>query len=717
MRARSLVSFVAAACAAIGACGVGSAQVLYSENFEDGNAASRWTVSQTGGTNLSDFAYDYSTVSIPSAPNGTGSTGLRYDVNIGPTGAPSAIIAFPNGQSFTPSYTLAFDLWLNVGGEYATSTEFGIFGGGHTSTSIQAPTSANPGVGPSASGIDFALTGDEGAGRDVRAYVDGIERTGSAGTPTAGGYARSTTATQPQDAYMGPYFFGYTGTAPENQRLQMAVTITATQSTWMVNGNTWARTTATTGVGNIMLGYMDLFASIAPSDVFAVYDNVRVTAPLVAPTEQLWAGNGLTAGGAGTWTNMGRSWLVTSGSAPWNWALPTVFEGPGDTVTIDGAVTAGGGLDFRTNGYTITSGSLFLGATTPTDVRRDSQIFDPNASTQVNVASGVTATIASEVRGRMGLTKTGPGKLVLAGPNPVSGATTVQAGTIRLGNQYSLLNSPVSVGSGGSLELDPSLGTGIITPQLTVNGGTVSAPGVTLTVDRDFGIRNLVINSGLISGNPGLDVGVSGTVVMSGSAINAVDVSTLTVQETGTDGGRIDLGIGRINVAAGGITAEALVADIVAGRGDGSWTGATGITSSKAASEVAASNLRAVGWIDDGAGALSVAYAAPGDTNIDWVVDILDVSNLVAAGKFGTSDPATWAEGDFNYDGIVDIQDIADFSATGLYGGPSYNAPAGSAVAAVPEPATAACAGLGLVAAALFARRRAARRGLDGNAP
>ncbi|MFM7413912.1 MAG: autotransporter-associated beta strand repeat-containing protein, partial [Planctomycetota bacterium] len=447
MRARSIVSFVAAACAAIGACGVGSAQVLFSENFNDGNAASRWSTSTAGGTNIADFAFDYSTVGIPSAPNGSGSTGLRFAVNTVAPGVNSAMMAFPNGQNFTPNYTLLFDLWMNVVGATAT-TEFAIFGGGHTSTVIQQPTSTGTNVGPSPNGIDFAVSGDEGAARDIRAYVNGLERTGT--TPeTAGGYARSTTATYTQDEAPAPYFFAYTGDAIENQWMQVSVTVTGTQSTWTMNTNTWARTLAATGTGNIMLGYMDIFTSVAALDIFGVYDNVRVIVPTAPTTQLTWAADGATAGGSGTWVNLGQSWLGVSGSVPWNWALPTIFSGAAGTVTINGAVTAGGGLDFRTDGYTITSGSLFLGATAAvgTNPRQDNQIFDPTASTQVNVASGVTATIASEVRGRMGLTKTGPGKLVLAGPNPVSGATTVQAGTIRLGNQYSLVNSPVSVGS------------------------------------------------------------------------------------------------------------------------------------------------------------------------------------------------------------------------------------------------------------------------------
>ncbi|MFM7243210.1 MAG: PEP-CTERM sorting domain-containing protein, partial [Planctomycetaceae bacterium] len=148
------------------------------------------------------------------------------------------------------------------------------------------------------------------------------------------------------------------------------------------------------------------------------------------------------------------------------------------------------------------------------------------------------------------------------------------------------------------------------------------------------------------------------------------------------------------------------------GRGDGSWTGTSGITSSVAAAEVASSIPRAVGWVDNGDGSLTAAYAAPGDTNIDWSIDILDASNFLALGKFDTGLPATWIEGDFSYDGIVDILDAADFFATGLYDAGNYNtAPGMSGVAAVPEPASwtlLGAAGLGL--AVLRRRGRASTR-------
>jgi hypothetical protein len=161
------------------------------------------------------------------------------------------------------------------------------------------------------------------------------------------------------------------------------------------------------------------------------------------------------------------------------------------------------------------------------------------------------------------------------------------------------------------------------------------------------------------------------------------------------------------------MTATELVAEILEGRGDGSWTGTSGITSSTAAAESAAGTPRAVGWIDNGDGSLTTAYAAPGDTNIDWSIDILDAANFLSGGKFDTGSPAIWFEGDFSYDGVVDILDAADFFATGLYDAGNYNTAPGMSggVAAVPEPS--GLAGIALaVATAVGAVARRKQRDL-----
>ena len=99
-----------------------------------------------------------------------------------------------------------------------------------------------------------------------------------------------------------------------------------------------------------------------------------------------------------------------------------------------------------------------------------------------------------------------------------------------------------------------------------------------------------------------------------------------------------------------------------------------------------------------------VAPAAPGDTNLDGLIDILDASDLLSAGRFDLGGQAGWAEGDFNYDGIVDLLDVAESLSTGLFDAGGYAA--ASDLVAVPEP-TIGMATLAIaVGVALIARGR-----------
>lgn len=106
----------------------------------------------------------------------------------------------------------------------------------------------------------------------------------------------------------------------------------------------------------------------------------------------------------------------------------------------------------------------------------------------------------------------------------------------------------------------------------------------------------------------------------------------------------------------------------------------------------------------------SVIAPASGDTNYDAVVDVLDVLEFLAAGRFDSGELALWREGDFNGDHLVDILDATDMLMAGLYDAGDYRplavglsdavgvglGVAGSldgghefgAVAAVPEPST-----------------------------
>jgi autotransporter-associated beta strand protein len=167
------------------------------------------------------------------------------------------------------------------------------------------------------------------------------------------------------------------------------------------------------------------------------------------------------------------------------------------------------------------------------------------------------------------------------------------------------------------------------------------------------------------------------------------------------NGGLVDVGLGKLTVASGQ-TAPHLVNQIMSGIVSG---GTTGITSSHAA---ATDSAFTVGWIDNGDGSMTFGYAASGDTNLDWSIDILDVANVISSGKVDSGLPASWADGDFNYDGLADILDIADFMSSGLFNAGTYNAPSPS-IAAVPEPAPSAMmlAGLACGGWQMFRRRRA----------
>jgi hypothetical protein len=151
------------------------------------------------------------------------------------------------------------------------------------------------------------------------------------------------------------------------------------------------------------------------------------------------------------------------------------------------------------------------------------------------------------------------------------------------------------------------------------------------------------------------------------------------------------------------------------GRGAGTWAGAAGITSSAAAA--AAVGTRAVGWRAHDDGSLTIGYAAAGDTNLDWTVDLLDATHLLGGGWLDTGAAATWQEGDFNADELVDILDVAAFIGTGLYETGAYagTSAAAASLAVVPEPTAAVSIAVGsvLVATVISGRRpeRPTRRG------
>jgi len=309
----------------------------------------------------------------------------------------------------------------------------------------------------------------------------------------------------------------------------------------------------------------------------------------------------------------------------------------------------------------------------------------------ISVASGSQTQLQtgnSMIRGTSPVTKTGAGTVVYDVANTTTGSTAIQVGTIRVSNSLGLAASPTTIHAGSQLLVDP--GIVLKAPRVTLAGGTLTASA--LAVNGTTGIGILTVSSGVVAGAPSLSITGSGRMVLSPTSAPSLDVSRLTIDQASR--GILDLGNGSITIAAGGITQADLRADLSAGFGDGGWNGTGGIVSSAVASAQAAGRPRTIGWLDNDDGSLHVAFAAPGDSNIDGLIDVLDAANILAAGLFDNGLPATWAEGDSNYDASVDILDAADFLSTGLFDQGAYEGSAAGTVAAVPEPGGLALGGL-----------------------
>jgi len=303
--------------------------------------------------------------------------------------------------------------------------------------------------------------------------------------------------------------------------------------------------------------------------------------------------------------------------------------------------------------------------------------------------------------------------MLLAGA--FSGSTTIQAGTLILGTNATVApSSTVRIDAGATLDVTQKPGGHAIATGQSLSGsgslrGAVTLAGgvlgmASLAINPASGLQRLTMTSGAITGAPAVSVTGGGALILPASAPASVDVRSLQVNPA-AGGGTLDVGTSLVNVAAGGMLATDLVAGLIAGRGDNTWSGSTGIVSSRVAADVSLGLPRAVGWLDTGGGSLTFGYAAPGDTNLDWSIDIMDIAAFLSAGKYESGLPASWAEGDFNYDGFADVLDATDFVSAGLFDAGLYNGPARS-IAAVPEPAGLAAVGLAAAALALVWPRR-----------
>jgi autotransporter-associated beta strand protein len=259
-------------------------------------------------------------------------------------------------------------------------------------------------------------------------------------------------------------------------------------------------------------------------------------------------------------------------------------------------------------------------------------------TTPVTAATSTITASASSVVGRATVTITSADQVV----SVPAGQTVVESGSR----------------SGVGAVIKRGAGTLVLNGSNAHAGGTVVEQG------------ELVIRHVAALGSGGLEVRTGGRVRLD-LGLAGLTVPTLVLDAAG----RIDIGVGRLTAAAG--LAEATLRQLMlAGHNGGGWDGSSGFVSS------AATLGRTVGYVID-QGQATIAYAVPGDTNLDGVVDVIDVVNLLVNVNASSGDYVGWSIGDFNYDGMVDQLDLSEFLAAGAFDQGPYLSAADAAFASL----------------------------------
>jgi autotransporter-associated beta strand protein len=266
-----------------------------------------------------------------------------------------------------------------------------------------------------------------------------------------------------------------------------------------------------------------------------------------------------------------------------------ILSGAGGLKILTGTQTLSGANTF-TGGVTLVSGQLNVNSATAlgtgtfnlsggsidntsgagiTESSGNAQIWNGNftfvGSNVLNLGTGnvtltgnrtITTTASSlivggVVAGGYGLTKSGSGTLVLAGADTYSGATSIGAGSIQLGNAAAVQNSTVSVGVSGGLTFGPGIGSFTLGGLAGTGGLSLSDTGSSAVSITEGGNGSTTSYSGILSGSGSLNIvgGVesltaantfSGGVTLSSGQLNINNASALGTGTFNIAGGSID---------------------------------------------------------------------------------------------------------------------------------------------------------------------------------
>ncbi|MBU6222890.1 MAG: autotransporter-associated beta strand repeat-containing protein, partial [Planctomycetes bacterium] len=390
----------------------------------------------------------------------------------------------------------------------------------------------------------------------------------------------------------------------------------------------------------------------------ASFDVTALPGGYTVPSTQTVGGSGTVTGnatvGSGATLSPGATLgtLTVSGSLTWNtggnynWQMLSGTGTAGATTSWDVVSVAGPLTIAATQADPFKINLWTLSGISP-DVSGSAANF--------NASSNYTWKIASATGGITGFASN-KFLITTSATNGTGGfANAFGSGTFSLAQSGNDLNLVFTAGAPTVITINVATGT-----QTQTQAGYPTLSGSTPVVKTGAGTlvltaANTLTGSTTVQGGrlqlaDGAALGSSKVVPLAGGTLSLSPYLQTTIGGLAANaGGLTDVGSGMVTVAAG-LPAADMVSAIVTGMGDGSWNGTSGITSSVAATS---GGDRTVGWLDNGDGSVTFAFAAAGDTNLDWQVDIIDAANFLAGGKFDTGSPASWNEGDFTYDGVV----------------------------------------------------------------
>lgn len=244
--------------------------------------------------------------------------------------------------------------------------------------------------------------------------------------------------------------------------------------------------------------------------------------------------------GTGTWTLTGTTALAT----PWDLREGTL------------SVSANTNLGAAAGALIFNGGTLQITGTTFTALTRTIQWNAAGGGLDIADAAN-TVTLAQSLAGGGPLTKRGAGTLTMTGTNSYAGGTTIEAGTLRLGNGGTTGSIVGDVANNGTLEFNRSddvtfagviSGTGAVNKQGA--GTTILTGANSYTGTTDIAAGTLVVNGNQSAATGAVTVRNGTTLAGSGVLGGAVTVQNGGSLSPGNSPGTLTMGALTLNTGS-----------------------------------------------------------------------------------------------------------------------------------------------------------------------